>query len=362
MSDIGSLRRHWVELAWVAFASLNVLVIVSIAELETIPFHLVWVSLTIVYGYRVWSGRTTAAVLVAVSAVTGVALALAVSRSGRGYDELAEVPLMAAMFVAMVWHARRRQAAIEDARRMAETEHRLLERQRRFVRDASHELRTPITIALGHAELLRASVTDPEAVRDAHVVEDELRRLSRLSERLLLLASIEDADLLSIRRIDPRSLVEETLRRWEPTAPRDWRLRVRLAPDADVPADADRLRDALDALVENAVRATSQGQVISLGAFDGGSSVVLEVADHGIGMDPERIASLFERFGRADAPRSRQAGGTGLGLSIVRAIAEAHGGVVEAESALGRGTTIRIVLPGLRSGAPTGPVPAPVGV
>jgi signal transduction histidine kinase len=358
---IGSLRRHGVEIAWAGFAALNVLVIVWVAEFETIPFHFVWVSLTIVYGYRVWSGRTTATVLVAVSVITGAALAFAVARSGGGYDELAEVPLMAAMFVAMVWHARRRHAAIEDARRMAETEHRLLERQRRFVRDASHELRTPITIALGHAELLRASVTDLQAARDAHVVVDELGRLSRLSERLLLLASVEDADLLSIRRVDPGPLVEETLRRWEATAPRGWRLRLLLEPGATVPADADRLRDALDALVENAVKATSEGQVISLSAFARGSGVVLEVADRGVGMDPGRIPSLFARFGRADAPRSREAGGTGLGLSIVKAIAEAHGGVVEAESEVGRGTTIRIFLPGLRSGT-TAETPAPVGV
>ena len=79
----GSLRKHWVEIVWVGFAALNLLVIVSLAEFETIPFHLIWVSLTIVYGYRVWSGRATAAALVAVSAVTGGALAIAVTRSAR---------------------------------------------------------------------------------------------------------------------------------------------------------------------------------------------------------------------------------------------------------------------------------------
>ena len=92
---------------------------------------------------------------------------------------------------------------------MAETEHELLERQRGFVRDASHELRTPITIALGHAELLRSSVTDPQAIRDADVVLDELGRLSRLSERMLLLASVEhELDTLFTNA----SGVEEALR------------------------------------------------------------------------------------------------------------------------------------------------------
>ena len=348
------------ELAWVAFAALNVLAIVALAEFETIPFHFVWVSLTIVYGYRVWTGRTTAAVLVAVSFVTGAALAFAVVRSGQGFDEVAEVPLMAAMFVAMVWHARRRQAAVEDARRMAENEHGLLERQRGFVRDASHELRTPITIALGHAELLRGAVTDPQAIRDADVVLDELGRLSRLSERLLLLASAEHADLLTIHDVDPASLAEETLRRWRPTVPRRWDLRVDLDAGTTVPADADRLRDALDALIENSLHATSEGDEISVGARARGRDLVLEVTDGGAGIDPERLPFLFERFSRADEPRTRQAGGTGLGLPIVKAIAEAHGGTVEAESWPGRGTSIRLVLPGLRAAAPAEPGPVPV--
>jgi len=360
VSDIGSLRRRWVELAWIAFAALNVLAIVTLAEFETIPFHLIWVSLTIVYGYRVWTGRTTAAVLLVVCVVTGAALAFAVVRSGEGFDEVAEVPLMAAMFVAMVWHARRRQAAVEDARRMAENEHRLLERQRGFVRDASHELRTPITIALGHAELLRDAVTDPQALRDADVVLDELGRLSRLSERLLLLASAERADLLTIRDVDPTSLAEETLRRWRQTAPRRWDLRASLGAGTSVPADADRLRDALDALIENALHATTEGESISLGVRDRGRDLVLEVTDGGAGIDPERLPSLFERFSRADEPRTRQAGGTGLGLPIVKAIAEAHGGTVEAESSPGRGTSIRLVLPGLRIPARADPTPSPV--
>lgn len=361
VSGTGSPRSHAVELAWGAFAALNVVLIVALAELETIPFHLIWVSLTIVYGYRVWTGRATVSVLVAVSLVTGGALAIAVARSGAGYEEVTEVPLMAAMFLAMVWHARRRQAAVEEARRMAENEHDLLERQRGFVRDASHELRTPITIALGHAELLRAAVTDPQAIRDADVVLDELGRLSRLSERMLLLASAEQADLLNLGDVDPASLTEETLRRWSPTAPRRWGSSVDLPPPSTISADADRLRDALDALIENAVKATNEGDSIELGARARGDHLVLEVVDGGAGIDPERLPSLFERFARADEPRTRQAGGTGLGLPIVRAIAEAHGGTVEAESAPGRGTTIRIVLPGLRIRATADVEPVPVG-
>src|ERR687898_2698805 len=131
MSGIAStLRRRWVEVAWGAFAAANVAVIVMLRDWETIPFHFVWVSLTLVYGFRVWRLRTTMFLLLVVMAVTGAALAWTVTRGNEGPDELAEVPLMAAMFVAMVWHAHRRQAAIEGTRRLAEAEHRLLEGQR----------------------------------------------------------------------------------------------------------------------------------------------------------------------------------------------------------------------------------------
>lgn len=345
-------RRHWVELLWGAFALANVVVIVLLAAWETIPFHLVWVSLTLLYGYRVWSGRTTALLLVMVVVVTGSALAFSVVRSSERLDEMAEVPLMAAMFLAMVWQARRRQAAVEDARRMAETEHRLRERQREFVRDASHELRTPITIARGHAELVRSTSSDPRVVSDVEIVVDELARLSRLSERLLVLAAAEHVELTETRPVDVRALVEDAGRRWRPAADRRWRILPHAFGSID--GDDDRLRVAVDALVENAVNATEAGGAITIAGRAQGDRFVLEVADDGPGIDPERLPRLFERFSRVDAPRGRGSGGTGLGLSIVKAITESHGGSVEVESHPGDGSAFRIVLPGLESQAAAG--------
>jgi two-component system OmpR family sensor kinase len=356
---IGSLlRRHWVEVLWGAFAAANVAVIVTLANWETIPFHLIWVSLTVLYGFRVWSPDVTGLVLLGVSAFTGTALAFAVARSGRGFDEVAEVPLMAAMFLAMVWHARRRQSAVEEAQRMAEAEHALLERQREFVRDASHELRTPITVARGHAELLRVATTDPQALEDLEVILDELARLSRLSERLLVLASAEHPGFLSLRPVDVSGLVGEAFRRWSSTAPRAWRSDVEV--QGTLRADEDRLRDAMDALVENAIKATGAGDVVTIGARLRGKQLVLQVEDEGQGIDPAQLPSLFERFSRVDAPRTRDGGGTGLGLSIVKAIAEAHRGTVEVESNLGSGAAFRIVLPGFRPSVVRPDAPAPV--
>src|ERR671934_1077431 len=151
MSGIGStLRRHWIEIAWGAFSIANLVVIVSLRRWETIPFHLIWVSLTLLYGFRVWRPRTTAIVLLVVILATGASLSWTVWLGKEQFDEVAEVPLMAAMFLAMAMHAHRRHRAVEAERRSSATVRRVLERQRGFVRDASHELRTPITVARGH--------------------------------------------------------------------------------------------------------------------------------------------------------------------------------------------------------------------
>lgn len=338
------LRRRWVEVVWAAFAAINVAVVVTLDRWETIPFHFIWVSLTIVYGFRVWRLRSTLLLLAGVMTVTGSALFVAVSRAHESFDELAEVPLMAAMFLAMVWHARRRQSAMEAARRLAESEHRMLEAQREFVRDASHVLRTPITVARGHAELIRASSAHAQVREDAEVVVDELGRMARLSEELLLLAAAEHPGFLRKRPIPIGPLLNAMVRRWRPTADRHWRVEV--DAEGTMSADAERLESALDALIENAVHATEPGDLIRVSARDEGSHLVLEVADTGPGIDHEQLPSIFDRFSRPDRAGDGS-GGTGLGLAIVKAIVEAHGGSVAVRSRRGDGTAFMIRLPEL---------------
>ena len=351
MSGIGStLRRYWVEVAWGAFAAVNVAVILTLSDWETIPFHLVWVSLTLVYGFRLWRTRTTMLVLLAVIVVTGAALAWSVARGGEGPDEMAEVPLMAAMFLAMVWHAHRRQLAIEETRRLAESEHRLLESQREFVRDASHELRTPITVARGHAELIANAGSNGQVATDAGVVLDELDRLSRISERLLILAAADHPGFLSTAPVDVEPLVVGLLRRWSPTAPRRWQLDV--AAEGTIPADRERLETALDVLVENAVKATDDGDAIRVGCHADAAILVLEVSDEGSGIRAEDLPRIFERFSRLEPDRARRDGGVGLGLSITKAIVEAHGGSIAARSEEGHGATFSVSLAGFEP-APT---------
>jgi signal transduction histidine kinase len=329
-----ALRKYWVELGWVAFATLNFAAMPFAGEWETVPFHFVWVSLTIVYGFRVWRIWPTAAALSGVVVVSGVAL---IGMSGRGQvstAELTEVPLMGAMFVAMVWHARRRQAALEELRRATE-------RERDFVRDASHELRTPITIARGHAELIRAGAGGDQIAADAEIVLDELSRLERVAERLLLLAAVEHPNFLRLSLIDVDGLVIATERRWSASATREWR--VHADARGFVPADGERLSYALDALIENAVKCTGDGGAIAIRAWHDGEAAVIEVRDDGRGIAPEHSARIFDRFARANGGV-----GTGLGLPIVKAIVEAHDGSITLESALGKGATFRLRLPGFR--------------
>jgi signal transduction histidine kinase len=336
------LRRLWLDLAWVGFTLANLVAMALVPEWETVPFHFIWVSLTILYGYRVWGPSVTAAVLTAVVVSTGGLLVFDVIRSSQLADELTEVPLMGAMFLAMVWHAQRRRSAMEDLRRVSDANLRLLHRERQFIQDASHELRTPITVALGHAELVERASREPELAEDARVVVDELQRLRRLADRLLLLATSEDPDFLSRSPVQVEQLLAAVLQRWTPIL-RRWRLDP--AEPATVIGDADRLELALDALVENAVKHTGSGDEIRLGAKRQGERVAITVADSGTGMPADHLDGIFERFARLDQARTRDKGGVGLGLAIVKAIVQAHGGTVGVQSSLGAGSVFQLLLP-----------------
>jgi signal transduction histidine kinase len=159
-----------------------------------------------------------------------------------------------------------------------------------------------------------------------------------------MLASAEHPDFLHREPVDVEELIEESGRRWSVTAPRRWEVRVD-APGV-VDADRERIRFAVDALVENAVKFTAKGDRVAIvGRADDGH-VILEVSDGGMGIPPSEQDRIFERFARVDDDRARETGGTGLGLAIIKAVVEAHGGSVSVSSEPGIGSTFALRLPG----------------
>jgi signal transduction histidine kinase len=335
------VRRLRVEIAWAAFAGVNYAAMIAWPSWETIPFHFVWISLTLLYGFRVWDIRPTLIVLACVMVMTGFSIALDAFHGVQLWGELFEVPLMAAMFLAMVWHARRRVDAQRIAEGRAEEHRSLLERQERFIHDASHELRTPVTIARGHLELLQsATETQPEV----EVALDELSRMDAIVARLLVLAVADEPDFLQTADIELEPLLEDVFMRWSGLAPRAWRLGPLASGRLHV--DADRLRAALDVLLENAVKYSPPGAAIELRATPRGpDEVVIEVEDEGCGVPPEALSRIFDRFARVDSARTRAAGGVGLGLAITDAIAKAHGGSCSVTSTRA-GSIFALRLPG----------------
>ncbi len=340
-----SNRARWIDVAWVLFTLANLAAMLLVPDWETIPFHFIWVSLTILYGFRVWRTRPTVVILALVMVSTGALIYEDVVRGGQQLGELTEVPLMAAMFAAMVWHARRRLTATAETERVSMDNVRLLERERRFVQDASHELRTPITVALGHAELIERQAGDPTIVEDAAVITDELMRLRRLVDRLLLLASSADLELPHRVPVGIQQLVVDAVHRWTAT-PRQWVLGS--TEEEVVLADADRLAVALDAVIENAVQHTVQTDTIELGVQRRGDEAVIWIRDTGSGIAAADLDRIFDRFARSDPGRSRHTGGFGLGLPIVQAIVVGHGGSVDVESVEGAWTRFEIALPVVR--------------
>jgi two-component system, OmpR family, sensor kinase len=340
MRDIGWLRRNSVELAWGAFAAANLAAMIAWPSWETIPFHFVWISLTLVYGFRVWGSRMTWAVLGGVIAATGASILSDAFAGLQLWGELFEVPLMSAMFLAMVWHARRRLVAVEAAEELGEHRARLLERQEELLHDVSHELRTPVTIARGHLDLLVREGGDSAELR---VALDELDRIERIIDRLLLLAKSEQPDFVRPVDLLLDPFLADVFLRWSSIAARAWTLDVPAQPIV-ARADPDALREALDALLENAVKYSEPSAPIVVRARQEFHETRIEVVDAGCGVDEDALERIFERFGRADAARTRALGGVGLGLPIVAAIARAHGGSCTVESSPG-GSTFALRLP-----------------
>jgi two-component system OmpR family sensor kinase len=261
-------------------------------------------------------------------------------------------------------------ARLASERRLRASEARL----RRFVADASHELRTPIAAISAYAQLFGRGASEQKADLERLMggIRSETSRMEHLVADLLLLARLDEGRPMERRSVDLVALCAEAVNTAAAVGP-EWPVTFRAAEPIEVEGDATSLRQVIDNLLGNVRAHTPPGTVarVSVERDTDGDGAVITVADNGPGMEPEEAAHIFERFYRSDPSRSRAHGGAGLGLSIVSAIVANHGGTVSAQGRPGEGTAFTVHLPAVmpsedqrvRRGQPDqlGLGPAPVG-
>lgn len=237
------------------------------------------------------------------------------------------------------------------------------ERLRRFVGDASHELRTPIAAVSAYAELFErgAAAHADDLTRVMNGIRSETARMDRLVADLLTLARLDEGETMEHVPVELVTLCAEAVQTARTVAP-EWPLALVAARPVEVEGDPHRLRQVLDNLLANVRSHTPTGTAAEVRVDEVDDRAVVVVSDRGPGVPEETAGRVFERFFRSDPSRSRSSGGAGLGLSIVAAIVEAHGGSVRAKSAPGEGMTITITLSAFHEADPAegaAPPPAP---
>ena len=322
------------------FAAVNVVMMWFLPGEETVPFHFVWISLSLVYGFTRWRVPWMVVALAAVVFTTGAILAHHASTGDIRWEETTEEPLMAGIFVVMVWHVYRRQLLFREVERIHELERRRLERQQLLIRLASHELRTPITVARGYTELVRAADAGNEALQqDTAVVINELDKVAGITQRLVTLMELDHPRPMRWVEVDAELL--RIVRRWEPTAERLW------AVDSTVGyvyINLDRFEAALDSLLENAVKFTRCGDSIRVTGGRYAHGWAVHVRDSGCGMSTQAASRLM-----LGGPGQTSQTGTGLGLAIVHDVLEPLGGrlVISGEPGVGTLVTMQVPWPGM---------------
>jgi two-component system OmpR family sensor kinase len=237
----------------------------------------------------------------------------------------------------------------DEVGRLAKTFNIMLDRleglfraQQRFVADISHELRTPLTTIRGNVDLMRRMKSVDEESLNA--IQAESDRMTRMVGDLLLLARADAGQTIRRERVELDTLLLEVYRQMRPMA---GGIELTIGEEDQVSSmgDADRLKQLLLNLVDNAIKYTPKGGKVTLGLCRSEGWAVVTVADTGVGIPAEDLPYIFERFYRVDKARSRAAGGTGLGLSIVQWIVQAHGGKIDVQSKPDKGTRFTVYLP-----------------
>jgi len=325
-----------------AFLTINFVVMWTWPQQEMLPFHFIFLGLTLVYGYALWNRNMALGLSLLVTVVAGAVLVWHARQGMMPWEEGADAVIMLAIFVGTMWHVGRRQRKQEEVEGIARKQQDLLDREQQFMQDASHALRTPLTVARGHLDLARALVDDPQVLDDLDVVVAQLDRLKHLAATLVALNRVSGRQELYRERVDLADLVSEVYQRWAPLSQRQWGF---AAPRGGALAEVDPqlFEMALEAALENAVNHTTENQRVRLSVVSRDNLVTVRIDDSGPGVPPDERELVFERFSRGRTARPYS--GSGLGLALVRAVAISYGGnAVIAESPLG-GAALIMTLP-----------------
>jgi two-component system OmpR family sensor kinase len=358
-TDAGPFGRRHLIVGWTVWAVGCVTVMLVLPGGETIPYHLGWAGFVLAFGLGTWSRWQLVTALAWYTLATGAVLERSWLLGFIGWDETTEIPLMFLFAMLMVWHVRRRQAALAEVARLAERDAQASRDRERLMQLTSHELRTPLTIARGYIELLQTRAVELEDQQDLSVAADELERLSRVSDRLIRMILLQDDTTSEMVDID--QVMAQAVERWRVVADRRW---VLDAGAGRVQGSPERLRTALDTLVENAIRYTSVGDTIRLVGSRQLQHVVVGVFDNGVGLSDHQIVAInggeqsplpaTTAAADTDTDTEDRLAGTGLGLSIVRGLANARGGMLHAAHAPDGGAAMILTFP-LNSPGEVGP-------
>ncbi len=338
--------------AWLAIAAVCTAAMWAWPGEETIPYHMAWASFVLLYGLGNWRLRRAATGLALYTFATGAVLVVRAATGVLEWEEATEIPLMALLMLLALWNVQRRQVALASVTVMAVRERAQAHDREHLTRVTSHEMRTPLTIARGYVELLLDRETDPQQRRDLAVVDDELDRLTRVTERLVRAIRLQGG--AELERVDLDVLLSQTVEVWAQVAHRRW---VIEAHAGMFYGSAERLRASLDTLIENALRYTQDGDTVRVSGHRDGGWITASVADSGTGLSPELVAVIN---GEADldveTPRD-ELSQTGLGLGLVRAVVNARGGRLRAGTAAEGGAQFWIEFPVASPPGPPAPLP-----
>ncbi|MDH2413976.1 HAMP domain-containing sensor histidine kinase [Nocardioides sp. CER19] len=334
---------------WSLFAVLCCALMAASPGEETIPFHLGWITLCLSYGFALWPPAVTLLSTAVYAVASGAVLVGRASDGVIGWQETAEIPLMALMAFVMAWHVARRVESMRQLGILADAERVRHEERERLSRMYSHEMRTPLTIARGYVSLLQEEDLTGEQHEDLSVIDDELGTLERVGERLVRTLAVSDHQ--ERRAVDVDALVDEVVTRWGNVTARNW------VVDSDVgtfTCSRERVRMCLDTLVENALRYTDVDDTVRVFARRAGDTVELGVADSGPGLADDVVDAVNLEPRVIETLQMDVRRQTGLGLELVRQVAESRGGTIRAGRAAEGGAEITLTMP--RTPLPPHPV------